>query len=63
MNCPLCGRPNECGIKAYEEKQEVCWCFHEQFPKELLQKLPELQRGKACICKLCAAAFRDDVMT
>ncbi|MDQ8736052.1 cysteine-rich CWC family protein [Paenibacillus sp. LHD-38] len=63
MNCPLCGGSNECGIKAFEENQEVCWCFHEKFPEELLQKIPEQQRGKACVCKSCAAAFRNDTMT
>ncbi|WP_183567639.1 cysteine-rich CWC family protein [Paenibacillus endophyticus] len=53
MNCPLCGQPNACGIKAVHETQSDCWCFHEQFPEALLQQLPVDMRGKACICKSC----------
>jgi hypothetical protein len=58
MNCPLCGEPNHCGIKAVKEDQTNCWCFFEKFPQELLQQLPDGQRGKSCICKSCLDAFQ-----
>lgn len=57
MNCPICNQPNECGIQAVHENGADCWCFHETFPKELLQQIPINKRGKACICKRCLLAY------
>jgi hypothetical protein len=57
MNCPLCNQPNECGIKAVQEGQADCWCFHVSMPKELLEQLPAEHRGKACICRSCLSHY------
>ncbi|WP_421924442.1 cysteine-rich CWC family protein [Paenibacillus luteus] len=45
-------------MKAVNEDQANCWCFYEKFPQELLQQLPDEQRGKACICKSCLDTFQ-----
>ncbi|OBZ15959.1 cysteine-rich CWC family protein [Bacillus sp. FJAT-26390] len=63
MNCPICGKPNECGIKAVQEEAADCWCFRENFPKSLLQQVPEADRNKACICKSCAMAHQNQTKT
>lgn len=58
MICPICSQPNECGIAAVQESGADCWCFHETFPKELLEQIPVNKRGKACICKLCLLYYQ-----
>ncbi|MFB9254735.1 cysteine-rich CWC family protein [Vibrio agarivorans] len=52
--CPLCNQPNQCGQPA--DSNQPCWCFNKdvQFPKGLLDSVPEEKKGKACICKQCA---------
>lgn len=59
MNCPICGQPNACGIKAVQENNADCWCFNERFPEDLLLLIPKNNRGKACICKSCLIAYQD----
>jgi hypothetical protein len=63
MNCPICGKPNECGIKAVQEEAADCWCFREKFPEALLGQVPEAQRNKACICKSCVMAYQKSTKT
>lgn len=48
--CPLCGAPNDCAIARGEEK---CWCFDEVFPPNLLDRMPEADQGKVCVCRNC----------
>lgn len=50
--CPLCGQANDC--KAH---QGNCWCMDIKVPKELLEKVPENKKNKACICKSCIDAY------
>jgi hypothetical protein len=55
--CPLCGQANQCAMeteKATGEKQPPCWCTRVDFSADLLGRLPEEARGKACICGACA---------
>ncbi|MBH5317446.1 cysteine-rich CWC family protein [Paenibacillus sp. GSMTC-2017] len=35
-----------------------CWCFHASIPKELLALIPEVDRGKACVCSRCVTNFK-----
>ncbi|MFC5701486.1 cysteine-rich CWC family protein [Cohnella faecalis] len=53
MNCPICGGSNFCAMEAGTASQG-CWCFETKFPKELLDRVPEELRDKACICRSCA---------
>ncbi|GAB4217907.1 MAG: hypothetical protein Fur007_21610 [Rhodoferax sp.] len=32
-----------------------CWCVQAHFSAELLARLPEAARGRACICPRCVA--------
>jgi hypothetical protein len=31
-----------------------CWCFRVTIPQEVLDRIPALARGVACICPRCA---------
>ena len=37
--------------KSTGQKQDPCWCISDEFPKELLAKLPEA--AVSCICNHC----------
>ena len=55
--CPLCGQPNQCAMEALRAtgvKQPPCWCSQLKFDPELLERIPEHVRGKACVCASCA---------
>jgi hypothetical protein len=57
--CPLCGQANRCAMeveRATGEKQPPCWCTQQKFDPDLLARLPESMRRKACICPACAGA-------
>ena len=49
--CPLCGKPNQCGIAA---GKGTCWCFSEKVPETVLDQVPEAVRDEACVCEWCA---------
>ncbi|MDR2333165.1 MAG: cysteine-rich CWC family protein [Burkholderiaceae bacterium] len=51
--CPLCGQANQCAIVA-GLAPESCWCMKEPVSREALARVPEQERGKACICPHCA---------
>ncbi|MGB3665482.1 MAG: cysteine-rich CWC family protein [Bermanella sp.] len=57
--CPLCQQKNHCGNLAAGDTEKTCWCksLDIQFPAELLEKVPEDKKGKACICQLCLNKF------
>ncbi|QIL82152.1 cysteine-rich CWC family protein [Diaphorobacter sp. HDW4A] len=52
-HCPLCGQANQCAIVA-GLPPESCWCMNEPVSNEALERIPQEQRGKACICPACA---------
>ena len=57
--CPLCLEPNTCAMeiaKTTHAAPERCWCLDAVFSSELMDKVPEQAKGKACICANCAAA-------
>lgn len=51
--CPLCTRPNECGMAA---QRETCWCFSVKVDPAALEKIPAEAKGKACVCQACGVA-------
>jgi len=59
--CPLCGGPNDCQLCLPAARQDRCWCVHEEFPKELLARVPDYFRNRACICRSCVEQFRQQM--
>ncbi|GAB4398544.1 MAG: hypothetical protein OHK0048_10370 [Rhodoferax sp.] len=58
QRCPLCGGPNDCAMalgQAGTDAGKSCWCVQAHFSAELLARVPEAARGRACICPRCAA--------
>ena len=53
--CPLCGQPNECQLAKQDDCKGPCWCMDETFPPELLARVPEESRRRACICRRCVS--------
>ncbi|TNF59833.1 MAG: hypothetical protein EP306_10130 [Burkholderiales bacterium] len=54
--CPLCGADNRCAMEIERQTgvpQGPCWCVNATFDQDLLARLPEEARGKACICSAC----------
>jgi prepilin-type N-terminal cleavage/methylation domain-containing protein/prepilin-type processing-associated H-X9-DG protein len=56
--CPLCGGPNACLLASPVAFKGRCWCTREEFPPQLLARVPEHLRNRACICRLCLEEFR-----
>ncbi|NMM14381.1 MAG: cysteine-rich CWC family protein [Rhodoferax sp.] len=57
--CPLCGQSNQCAgqvERATGIKQPPCWCNEASFGADLLARVPEQLRRKACICPACVQA-------
>lgn len=55
--CPLCGQTNQCAMEEARTTglpQPPCWCTEANFSAELLSRLPETGRGRACVCAACA---------
>jgi hypothetical protein len=60
--CPLCGQANRCAMEVEREtgvKQPPCWCTRVDFSAELLARIPEASRRKACVCQACALTGAD----
>jgi len=56
--CPLCGQFNQCAGQVERLtgiKQPPCWCNTASFAAELLARIPEPARRKACVCATCAS--------
>jgi prepilin-type N-terminal cleavage/methylation domain-containing protein len=56
--CPLCGGANDCLLCSPVVYKGQCWCAHEEIPAELLARVPENLRNRACICPACVEKFR-----
>jgi hypothetical protein len=52
-HCPLCGQANQCAVAAGQPAQ-ACWCMHTPVSREALARIAPAQRGRSCICPLCA---------
>ena len=55
--CPLCGAVNECRRCSPAAGQGPCWCAELEIPGELLARVPEKFRNRACICRPCVEKF------
>jgi len=53
--CPLCGGPNACAPAKSAILDTPCWCRNVTFSVELLSKVPDQFKNKACICATCAS--------
>jgi hypothetical protein len=56
FTCPLCGGANGCAAAASGRLDTPCWCSDATFSAELLARVPQHERGAACVCAACAAA-------
>jgi prepilin-type N-terminal cleavage/methylation domain-containing protein/prepilin-type processing-associated H-X9-DG protein len=56
--CPLCGSGNACQLCSPHAFKGQCWCAHEEMAEELLARVPEPFRHRACICRPCVEKFR-----
>ena len=56
--CPLCGAANECQLCSPAAYKGQCWCARLEMPGELLARVPENLRNRACICQGCVEKFR-----
>ena len=54
--CPLCGRANDCAVARCGSFEVDCWCRDVAVSRESLARLPEADRGRACLCPRCANA-------
>lgn len=50
--CPICKQANHCQATS----KLPCWCYHETFPQELLNKYPKA----ACICVDCLKKHQEN---
>ena len=53
--CPLCGGGNNCQLCSPATYQGPCWCTRLEIPADLLARVPEHFRNRACICQNCLA--------
>lgn len=42
--------------KATGSELERCWCVDAVFTPAVMNQVPKLAKGKACVCARCAAA-------
>ena len=56
--CPLCGGANECQLCSPAAFKGRCWCADENISSELLARVPEHLRNRACICRRCVDNFQ-----
>lgn len=52
-SCPLCGKPNQCGVTSGAPS---CWCMRTEVPKQLIERVPDALKGIVCICEDCVKA-------
>ena len=56
--CPLCGAANECQLCSPAAFKGRCWCADAEIAEELLARVPENLRHRACICQKCVGGFQ-----
>jgi len=54
--CPFCGAKNNC----MAHSEDPCWCFEVTIPQALQNLIPEISKGKSCICISCIEAFHEN---
>ncbi len=60
--CPLCGGANECRLCSPAPYKGRCWCAQVDISNELVARVPEDLRNRACICPACVEKFRQEKM-
>jgi hypothetical protein len=56
--CPICREPNSCAMEIARtsgNKPEHCWCFDADFSADIMARVPDEAKGRACICQKCAS--------
>jgi prepilin-type N-terminal cleavage/methylation domain-containing protein/prepilin-type processing-associated H-X9-DG protein len=61
--CPLCGGTNGCQLCAPVTGKGPCWCVNVAMPAELLARVPENFRDRACVCRACVEKFHLEKFT
>ncbi len=56
VTCPLCGGLNACAAALSGSFDAPCWCRGVTFSAALVERVPEAQRGRACLCRHCVSA-------
>jgi prepilin-type N-terminal cleavage/methylation domain-containing protein/prepilin-type processing-associated H-X9-DG protein len=56
--CPLCGEANECQLCSPAAYKGSCWCARVEIPCELLARVPDNFRNRACVCRNCVEKFK-----
>jgi len=59
VQCPLCGGPNGCMPAQTGCFESSCWCRDVRFDASVLARVPQAQRGLACVCRACACSDKD----
>jgi hypothetical protein len=54
FNCPICGNANACAAAQTGGDQQPCWCATTTISAEVLGRIPDDKKRKACICQACA---------
>lgn len=54
--CPLCKKENGCAVASGADASS-CWCMQTKVPKELLEKIPQQDRGRSCVCQSCIEKY------
>jgi hypothetical protein len=57
--CPICGEPNSCQFAGSDTYKGRCWCAGEEFPRSLLERIPEAARNVACVCRKCVLGAQE----
>ena len=60
LRCPLCGGPNDCAPAACGRFDTDCWCSRAAVSPDALARVPEAERGRACLCPRCARGPNDN---
>jgi hypothetical protein len=55
--CPFCKKENLCEAHIVNNN---CWCNTIKVPKDLRALIPQELQMKACICKKCILAFKEN---
>ena len=58
--CPICHELNVCAMekaKATGTNPERCWCMDAVFTPAVMNQVPAVAKGKACICAKCAESL------
>jgi prepilin-type N-terminal cleavage/methylation domain-containing protein/prepilin-type processing-associated H-X9-DG protein len=55
--CPLCAQPNACQLCSPASRKAPCWCTRIEIPAELIARIAENLRDRACVCRACVEKF------